>query len=166
MIFNRSHYEDILVPQVQKTFPSTLIKKRYTHINNFEQMLQDEGTTILKFFLHISQKKQKEKLYNRLLNKTKHRKFDASDWDTHQAFDKYMEIYQDIITTCNTPERHIIPSDKKWYKFYLISEILCKEFKKMKLQWPDLSKEKHIKKLQIKAQLAEEYHVSKKKTKP
>lgn len=153
-IFNRSHYEDILVPTIEKTFDKDIIKNRYHQINNFEKLLQENGTTIVKFYLHISKDKQKEKLNERLTDPTKYWKHNIGDWDTRDDFDDYMKVYEDIFAKCNEPEWNIIPADKNWYKLYQVSKILLKVFESMNLKWPQLSPDQETAYLRAKAELA------------
>lgn len=154
-IFNRSHYEDILVPTIEKTFDEEIIKKRHKQINNFESLLQETGTTIIKFYLHISKDKQKEKLNERLTDPTKYWKHNIGDWDTRDDFDDYMRVYEDIFEKCNQPEWHIIPSDKNWYKLYQVSKVLLKVFEDMNLKWPQLSPDQETAYLKAKAELSQ-----------
>jgi len=136
-IFNRSHYEDILVPSVEKTLPNKVIEKRYKHIKNFEKMLADEDTIILKFYLHMSKDKQKERLLERLTMKRKYFKFDPSDTRAREKRDEYIETYEKIFKETNTKNApwYIIPADQKWYKSYLI-------MKKVKVALESLNQER------------------------
>ncbi len=154
-IFNRSHYEDILVPTIEKLFDKEVIKNRYDQINKFESLLQETGTTIVKFYLHISKDKQKEKLNERLTDPTKYWKHNIGDWDTRDDFDEYMKVYEDIFAQCDQPEWHIIPADKNWYKLYLVSKVLLKVFEDMNLKWPQLSPDQETAYLKAKAELAQ-----------
>lgn len=138
-IFNRSYYEDILVPTVQKTYPEKMIDQRYDDINNFENLLQENDTIILKFFLHISKEKQEEKIRERLVTNDKLWKFDTSDIQARQNREHYQKTYEKIFDKCDQQLRHIIPADQKWYKNHLITKIIIETFeKKMKLERPDL----------------------------
>ena len=152
-IFNRSHYEDILVPTIKKTLDKETIKKRYEQINNFESLLEESGTTIIKFYLHVSKEKQKEKLNDRLLDPTKYWKHNIGDWDTRNDFDEYIEVYENIFDQCNKPERHVIASDKNRYKVYQVSKILLKALEAMNLKWPQLSPDQETSYLKAKAEL-------------
>lgn len=153
-IFNRSHYEDILVPSIEKTFPKKVINQRFNQINEFEQLLQENGTVIVKFYLHISKDKQKEKLNERLTDPTKYWKHNIGDWDTRDDFDEYMKVYEEIFEKCNAPVWHIIPADKNWYKVYQVSKVLLKVFESMNLKWPKLSPDQETAYLKAKAELA------------
>lgn len=154
-IFNRSHYEDILVPTIEKLFDQKTINKRFNQINEFEQLLQETGTTIVKFYLHISKDKQKEKLNERLTDPTKYWKHNIGDWDTRDDFDEYMKVYQEIFEKCNQPEWHVIPSDKNWYKLYQVSKVILKVFEDMNLKWPQLSPDQETAYLKAKAELGQ-----------
>ncbi len=154
-IFNRSHYEDILVPTVEKLIDKKIINKRYDHINNFEKMLEEQWTTIVKFYLNISKDKQKEKLNERLTDPTKYWKHNIGDWDTRDNYDEYIDVYENIFDKCNKPERHIIAADQNRYKIYQISKVLLKVFEEMELKWPKLSPDQETSYLKAKAELAE-----------
>ena len=153
MIFNRSHYEDILVPTVEKLLDKKTINKRYDHINQFENILQENGTVIVKFYLHISKNKQKEKLNERLTDPTKYWKHKIGDWDTRDNYNDYLNVYEDIFAKCDQPERHIIAADQNWYKIYQISKVLLKTFEEMELRWPKLSPDQETAYLRAKAEL-------------
>jgi len=141
-IFNRSYYEDVLVPTVEKLYPMSLIKKRYEDINNFESLLEENDTIILKFFLHISPQKQEEKFKERLVLEHKFWKFDPSDIKARSNRFAYEKVYEEIFAKCNHTPRHIIPADENRYKNYLITKVIIEAFEKeMKLSRPDLKKE-------------------------
>jgi len=137
-IFNRSHYEDILIPGVEGFIPKQVIAKRYHQINDFEKMLQENGTVVLKFMLHVSQKEQKERLTERLNNPEKFWKHKDADWDTMKKWDQYMKVYDSIFEKCNDVPWHIIPSDKNWYKEYLIADVVVNALKKINPKYPQL----------------------------
>ncbi len=137
-IFNRSHYEDILVPSVENSFPEKDIEKRYRQINDFEQLLEDNGTSVLKFFLHVSHKEQQERLRERMTNPKKFWKHKDVDWETSKKWDLYMEVYESIFEKCNVSPWHIIPSDKNWYKEYLLAEKVYEALKQIDPKYPDL----------------------------
>lgn len=153
MVFNRSHYEDILVPTVEKIFDKKTIEKRYSQINNFEELLQENGTKILKFYLHVGKDKQYKKLNERLINPTKYWKHNIGDWDTRKSFEEYQSVYESIFEQCNKPERHIIPSDQNRYKINCIAKIILKAFEEMNLKWPKLSPDQETSYLRTKAEL-------------
>ncbi|MDO1450601.1 polyphosphate kinase [Rhodocytophaga aerolata] len=136
-IFNRSHYEDVLVPRVEKFVNRTTIKKRYDHINNFEQLLTDSGTIILKFFLYVSEEEQLKRIQERITNPKKHWKYDPSDLTTTQKRDLYLEAYEEIFEHCgpNLPWT-IVPSDQNWYKEYVIAKTIVETLKNLDLHYP------------------------------
>jgi PPK2 family polyphosphate:nucleotide phosphotransferase len=154
-IFNRSHYEDILVPSVEKLLDKKTIEKRYDQINDFEKMLEANGTTIVKFYLNISKEKQKEKLNERLTDPTKYWKHNIGDWDTRDNYDEYIDVYEKIFTKCSQPERNIIAADQNRYKIYQICKVLIRVFEKMELRRPKLSPDQETSYLKAKAELAE-----------
>ncbi|MBL0339609.1 MAG: polyphosphate kinase [Bacteroidetes bacterium] len=129
-IFNRSHYEDILIPSVEGYIPKNIVSKRYQQINDFENMLVENGTSILKFFLNINQDEQKERLKERMTNPKKFWKHKDADWETMKKWDKYMGVYETIFDKCKDVPWHIVPSDKNWYKEYLIAEKVIEALKK------------------------------------
>lgn len=141
-IFDRSHYEDILVPSVMGYIDSKIVDERYNIINNFENLLQTNGTTILKFYLHVSKETQEERLMERVNNPQKHYKHNDGDWETREHWDKYMDVYENIFKKCNDVPWQIIPSDKNWYKEHLISEAILKAFHEMNMEWPKLESER------------------------
>ena len=138
VIFNRSHYEDVLIVRVQKLMPELVWKKRYKHINDFEEMLSDEGTSIYKFFLHISKEEQSRRLQERIDNPDKHWKIDPNDFKDREVWDDYVKAYEDVLSLTSTKWApwHIIPSNKKWYRDLLISTILVEELTKLKMRYP------------------------------
>lgn len=137
-IFNRSHYESVLVERVHSIVPRGVWSKRYDHINEFERLLADEGTTIIKFFLHISKNEQKERLEARLKDPAKNWKFDRRDLDVRKLWDDYQEAYDDALSRCSTPWApwYIVPADRKWFRNWVISDIIVRTLKKMKLRLP------------------------------
>jgi PPK2 family polyphosphate:nucleotide phosphotransferase len=136
-IFNRSHYEDVLVPRVEGWIDKKAVKRRFDHINHFEQLLQDQGTLVLKFYLHISKEKQLERLEERLTNPEKFWKHNDGDFTTREKWDQYREAYEDIFEHCSPDiPWHIIPSDHKWYKEYLIAKTVTEELEKLDLKFP------------------------------
>lgn len=138
-IFNRSYYEDILVPTVEKIYQPKIIKARYDDINNFEKLLTDNDTIILKFFLHISPERQEEKIKERLVLEHKFWKFDPSDIQARHKRNDYEKVYENLFDICNTVPRHIVPADENRYKNYLVAKTIVQTFeKKMKLDRPDL----------------------------
>ncbi len=139
-IFNRSHYEDILVPTVEKYVDEKALQKRYTDINNFEAMLQNNGIVILKFYLHISREEQSVRLKERKTNPKKFWKHNDDDWKTRRKWDSYMAVYESIFKKCSVPQWTIVPSDQNWYKEYVVAEKVCDALSRMKLKYPTLTK--------------------------
>jgi len=141
-VFIRSHYEDILVPTVEKFIPADVIEKRYEVINDFERLLETNNTKVLKFFMNVSKEAQEERLMERIELKEKHWKHKDGDWDTREKFDEYMDVYERIMNTCNVIPWHIVPSDKNWQKLYSIAEVVLKTLEDLDLKWPELISEK------------------------
>lgn len=138
-IFNRSHYEDVLVVRVNELVPKKVWERRYDHINAFEEMLADEGTTILKFFLHISKAEQKERFQDRLNEPDKQWKFSLGDLETRSRWDDYQHAYQDMLMRTSTEWApwHIVPSDKKWYRNLVIGSLMVATLKGLDIQYPE-----------------------------
>lgn len=141
-IFIRSHYEDILVPSVEKYISDEIIEQRYGFINDFEKLVESNNTRILKFFLNVSKDAQKERLIERIESKKKHWKHKDSDWDTREKFDDYMAVYEKIINRCNDVPWHIVPSDKNWQKTYFVATEVLRTLKELDLKWPLLVSER------------------------
>ncbi len=137
-IFNRSHYEDVLVVRVNELVPSKRWERRYEHIVNFEQMLVDEGTTIVKLFLHISKEEQKERLQARLDEPHKNWKFEEGDLGPRARWDDYQEAFEDALTKTSTKSApwYVIPADRKWYRNIAVSEILIQTLEGLKMSYP------------------------------
>ncbi|MBI5959415.1 MAG: polyphosphate kinase 2 family protein [Chloroflexi bacterium] len=138
-IFNRSHYEDVLIVRVENLVPEAVWKKRYDHINAFERLLADSGVTILKFFLHISKEEQKERFEERLKEPDKHWKFAKGDLAVRAKWDQYMRAYEDALTYCNTEwaRWHIVPANKKWYRDLVISQTIIETLEKLDMRYPE-----------------------------
>lgn len=151
-IFNRSHYEDVLVSRVHnlvldKPFPKNLVtkdiwEKRFEEINNFEDYLSNNGIKIVKFFLHLSKDEQKERLMERIERPEKNWKFASSDITERKYFDDYMKVYADMLINTSTKRApwYIVPADRKWFSRYLVSEVIVEKLKEMDPQFPELSK--------------------------
>jgi len=140
-IFNRSHYEDVLVVRVHNLVPKKQWNKRYRHLRDFEQMLSDEGTIVRKFFLHISKDEQKERLEERLQNPKKHWKFEHGDIDERKLWDDYQAAYEEAIGNTSTDDApwYIVPSDRKWYRNLVISHVLIETLDSFGMQYPEPS---------------------------
>ncbi len=140
-IFNRSHYEDILVPKVEGFLPDEVIEQRFEMMNDFERMLTQNGTTLLKFYLHLSKDRQKEKLMKRVNRPDKHYKHSDGDWEVRKKWDQYMQVYEEIFERCNEIPWHIIPSDENKEKANIIAKIVIKTLENMELAYPELESE-------------------------
>ena len=142
-IFNRSHYGDVLVVRVDQLAPEEVWKQRYDQINQFEKMLSDTGTVILKFFLHISKEEQKERFQERLDFPEKHWKFDENDLIKRRQWDQYMGAYEDVLNRCTTEWApwHVIPADQKWYRNLAISQVIVETMRKMNPQYEVVRKD-------------------------
>lgn len=140
-IWNRSHYEDVLVARVHKLVAKTVWKARYDEINRFEKNLHENGTTILKFMLHISKDEQGQRLQARLDDPEKRWKFNPGDLKERALWDDYQEAYEDAINCCTTDHApwHIVPADNKWVRNLAIIERVVRAFKKMKPHFPKLT---------------------------
>lgn len=138
-IFNRSHYEDVLIVRVQNLVPEKVWKPRYEQINVFEKILTDGGMKIIKCYLHISKDEQRERLQERVDDPDARWKFNIGDLDQRKLWSDYMDAYEDALTKCNTEHApwHIIPSNKKWYRNLCVSELLLDTLKKMDPQYPE-----------------------------
>ena len=137
-IFNRSHYEALLVERVRNIVPEAVWSKRFGHINDWERMLADEGTTIMKFYLHISKVEQRQRLQERLDDSHKNWKFEPGDLDTRKQWDDYQQAYQDVLEKCSTDcaPWYVIPSNRKWFRNWAISEIMVRTLEKLDLHYP------------------------------
>ena len=138
VIFNRSQYEDVLVVRVHNLAPEEVWSKRYQHIREFERLLADEGTTILKFYLHIDLEEQAERFLARVEDPTKQWKFNPGDLDERARWDDYMKAYEDMLNQTSTAWApwYVIPSNKKWYRNWLISKIVIKTLKNLDRRYP------------------------------
>ncbi len=138
VIFNRSHYEDVLVVRVHNLVPETVWMKRYEQINHFEKMLSDEGTTILKLFLHIDKAEQKQRLSDRLNDPTKQWKFNPGDLKERDLWEDYMTAYEEMLNRTSTDYApwYLIPANHKWYRNLVIAETLVETLKNLKMNYP------------------------------
>lgn len=136
-IFNRSHYEDVLVVRVHERIDDQTAKKRFVFINSFEQCLKSANTSILKFYLHISQEEQAKRFEERLLDPTKRWKYNPKDAIEAALWDKYIQAYEDVFENCS-PEIpwNIVPSDHNWYKEYVIAKTIVRCLQSLKLEYP------------------------------
>ncbi len=136
-IFNRSHYEDVLVTRVHDLAPKSLWSERYDHINDFEELLAEHGTIVVKFFLHISKKEQEERLLDREKNPATAWKLNVNDWKEREHWDEYTEAYEDVFRRCST--RHapwcIVPADAKWYRNIVVAEAVADAMRPHRDHW-------------------------------
>lgn len=137
-VFDRSHYEDVLAVRVLELVPEERWRRRFDHINDFERMLSDEGTTVVKLFLHISKEEQKERLQARLDEDRKQWKFRLSDLDARAKWDDYQVAFAEAIALTSTKHApwFVIPADKKWYRDWAVATILVATLESLKLTWP------------------------------
>jgi PPK2 family polyphosphate:nucleotide phosphotransferase len=139
VIFNRSHYEDVLAARVQKLVPPEVWRPRYQQINDFERLLAESGTTLLKFFLHIDKDEQRKRLQDRLDDPLKHWKFRKGDLMDRAHWDDYMAAYEELLT--RTSQKHapwyIVPANKKWYRNLFVATILVETLEGLNLQIPE-----------------------------
>jgi len=138
-VFDRSHYEDVLVARVRQLVPTEIWSRRYGVINRFENKLVAAGTRIVKCFLHISYGEQRKRLLARLDDPTKHWKYDPGDVDQRAYWDDYQQAYSDALEKCNTEVApwYVIPADHKWYRNWAVTSILVEQLAEMALTWPE-----------------------------
>ena len=138
-VFNRSHYEDVLVVRVKDLAPEELWRSRYDSINDFERMLVREGTTILKFFLHISRERQLEKFRERLERPRKYWKWSDNDIKEREHWDEYQRAYEDAINATSTPWApwYVVPADHRWFRNYVVARVLAAMLGAMNPQFPE-----------------------------
>lgn len=137
-IFNRSHYEDVLAVRVRKLAPKDVWKKRFGHIVNFEKLLADEGTRIIKFFLNISHDEQRRRLKSRLEQADKHWKFNPSDIDDRKLWPQYRKAYEEAIAKTSTAKApwYVIPANNKWYRNLVVASIINQHLSELELSFP------------------------------
>lgn len=149
-IFNRSHYEDVLIVRVMKLQPKRVWRARYDQINAFEKHLTENRVILLKFFLHISKKEQAERLEARLDDRRKNWKFETADLEMRDKWSKFQQAYEDALNRCSThwAPWYIVPADHKWYRDYAIAHTVAHALEDLKLKWPkpkeDLSRIKIV----------------------
>ncbi len=139
VVFNRSHYEDVLVLRVHGTIDDERAEQRFAHIRDFERMLVEEGTTIVKVFLHISEEEQAERLQSRLDRPDKHWKFSSADVEERAFWADYQRVYQDAIGATSTEQApwYVVPADRKWYRNLAVSSILVETLERLDMSFPD-----------------------------
>jgi PPK2 family polyphosphate:nucleotide phosphotransferase len=138
-VFNRSHYEDVLVVRVHEYVPLERIEKRYAHINDFERMLTDEGVAIVKCFLHISAEEQRERLQARVDDPHKRWKFNHGDVDERKRWDDYQRAYEITLSRTSTEWApwHVVPANRKWYRNLVVAHLLRATLEGLDMQWPE-----------------------------
>jgi PPK2 family polyphosphate:nucleotide phosphotransferase len=142
-IFNRSHYEDVLVVRVRELVPEDVWGKRYDQINAFEEELAESGTVIVKFFLHISRDEQRDRFQKRLDNPDKRWKFSLGDLDVRKQWDAYRAAYEDALSRCSTEHApwFVIPADHKWYRDLALAEVVAETGRRLDPQYPPADKD-------------------------
>lgn len=138
-VFNRSHYEDVLVVRVEGLAPESTWRRRYRHIREFERLLVDEGTAVRKVMLHISKDEQRERLEARLADPAKGYKFNPGDLATRAKWDQYMEAYGEAIEETSTVDApwFVVPADRKWHRNLIVARILIEAIESMELEYPE-----------------------------
>ncbi|XXY46774.1 PPK2 family polyphosphate kinase [Sorangium sp. So ce269] len=136
-IFNRSHYEDVLVVRVHDLEPKSRWGERYDHINDFEELLAEHGTIVIKFFLHISKKEQEERLVEREKNPSTAWKLNVNDWKERELWDEYTEAYEDVFRRCSSRYAPwcIVPADAKWYRNLVVAETVLEAMREHREEW-------------------------------
>jgi PPK2 family polyphosphate:nucleotide phosphotransferase len=139
-VFNRSHYEDVLVPRAEKLLPRSQLDKRYQHINDFERLLVDSGTRIVKVFLHLSRREQRLRLEERLAVREKQWKFSVADLEKRRHWRAYREAYEVALARCSSEHApwYLVPADRKWFRDLAVAQILAAELDALPLRWPTL----------------------------
>jgi PPK2 family polyphosphate:nucleotide phosphotransferase len=140
VIFNRSHYGDVLAARAERRVPKSVWKRRYWMINEFERTLDREGTTVLKFLLHLGEGEQKRRLQERLDDPTKHWKFSVDDVPARDRWPQYQRAYEEMLRRTSTrwAPWYVVPSDKKWFRDWVVSNVLVETLEGFDLRWPAL----------------------------
>lgn len=138
VVFNRSHYEDVLIARVHNLVPKPVWSRRYDQINHFEELLSSSGTHVLKFYLHISQDEQLERFKSRLDDPTKHWKLSVDDYKERKYWDKYMEAFEDSLSRCSTENApwFVIPANRKWFRNLAVSRIIVEFLEGLDMKLP------------------------------
>ena len=146
VIFNRSHYEDVLVVRVHKLVPKEVLERYYQQINNFERSLYEGGTVIMKFFLHIDADEQKKRLQDRLDDPKKRWKFNTNDLAERKFWSEYMKAYEEALekTSTDWAPWYVVPANHNWFRDLVVSSVLVRTLEKMKMQYPLLAKHNSI----------------------
>lgn len=137
-IFNRSHYEDVLITRVHGWVSDAVVKRRFNQIKEFEELLHENGTVILKFFLHISKAEQKERLEARIADPEKRWKWNSGDLEERKLWDGYMQAFEDVISATSTQHApwYIVPANRKWYRNLVVAELVVEALESLKLKTP------------------------------
>jgi PPK2 family polyphosphate:nucleotide phosphotransferase len=138
-VFDRSHYEDVLVVRVRGLAPEEVWRPRFEEINTFERKLTEDGVTIVKVFLHISRDYQRERQIRRLERVDKRWKFNAGDLEDRELWDEYRHAYEEVLERCNTPWApwYVVPADRKWYRMWAVSQLVLETMRRMDLHYPE-----------------------------
>lgn len=139
-IWNRSHYEEVLIQRVHGWIDEATVDERFASINDFERHLERNGTIILKFLLHTSYEEQEEQLRERIDEPDKHYKHNPGDWEERKHWDAYMDAYQDVVDRSELPWT-IVPTDKRWYRSYAIAKAVRDRLEALDLRWPPLARD-------------------------
>jgi PPK2 family polyphosphate:nucleotide phosphotransferase len=141
VIFNRSHYEDIIAVRVKQILPEAVWSRRYRHVIEFERMLAEEGTTIVKIFLHLCKAEQKKRLETRLASPEKYWKFHPEDLKDRKLWHEFMVAYEDVISRTSTPHApwYVVPANRKWYRDLCVARIMVDTLKSLKMEYPPIT---------------------------
>ncbi|MBK5222680.1 MAG: polyphosphate kinase 2 family protein [Acidimicrobiia bacterium] len=139
VVFNRSHYEDVLVVRIDELVPAERWERRFDHLVDFERMLVDEGTVVRKFFLHISRDEQHQRLQDRLDDPTKHWKFESGDLDARARWDNYQRAYEEAIarTSTDVAPWYVVPADQKWFRDLVVGSVVLEALEALDMRWPE-----------------------------
>jgi len=150
-IFNRSHYEDVLVTRVHGWVSEKVAKRRFDQIKEFEELLTESGTTVLKFFLHISKEEQKRRLEARIANPEKRWKWNSGDLEERKLWDEYQKAFEEVISATSTPEApwYVVPANRKWYRNLIVADRIVNALEDMKLKTPPAPEGMDFTKLRI-----------------
>ncbi len=137
-VFNRSHYEDVLIVRVDGLVPESVWSRRYAQINDFERLLSESGTRVVKLFLQISEDEQKRRLEERLRERTKQWKFHVDDLRKRDQWNEYRAAFEAMLARCSTDYApwYLVPADRKWFRDFAVSQILRQELEQLPLRWP------------------------------
>ena len=140
-VFNRSHYEDVLITRVHEWCDDATAQKRFDAINDFEELLVlHNSTQIFKFYLHISREEQQERFKDRMDDPAKQYKYNEKDFKEAELWDRYMQMYEDVFENCSATPWPIVPADQNWYKEYIIARTLVNGLKELGMKYPQLTK--------------------------